>query len=70
MYGNFKETVNNYPVIAAQQIKVIDYEWYSEKIFSYEVKRDKDANVETDKKGKVQTTNFHFLKIAGKGQNK
>lgn len=70
VYGNFKETVNNYPVIAAQQIKVIDYEWYSEKIFSYEVKRDKDGNVETDKKGKVQTTNFHFLKIAGKGQNK
>ena len=70
VYGNFKETVDNYPVIAAQQIKFIDYEWYSEKIFSYEVKRDEDGNVETDKKGKVQTTNFHFFKIAGRGQNK
>jgi len=70
VYGNFKENVNNYPIIAAQQIKFIDYEWYSEKIFSYEVKRDEDGNVETDKKGKVQTTNFHFFKIAGKGQNK
>ena len=70
VYGNFRENVNNYPIIAARQIKVIDYEWYSEKIFSYEVKRDEDGNVETDKKGKVQTTNFHFLKVAGKGQNK
>ena len=70
VYGDFKETVNNYAIIAAQQIKYIDYKWYSEKIFSYEVKRDKDGNVGTDTKGKVQMTNFHFLKIAGKGQNK
>ena len=70
VYGNFTGIVNNYPMIAARQIKYIDYEWYSEKIFSYEVKRDKDGNVETDKKGKVQMTNFHFLKVAGRGQNK
>jgi hypothetical protein len=70
VYGNFKETMNSYPVITAQQIKFIDYEWYTEKIYSYEVKRDNDGNVETDKKGKVLMTNFHFFKIAGKGQNK
>ena len=49
---------------------MIDYERYSNKIFSHEDERDKNANVETGKKGKVQLTNFKFLKVAGKGQNK
>jgi hypothetical protein len=70
VYGNFKEIANSYPVISAQQIKFIDYEFYSTKIFSYEIERDKNGDVITDKKGKVQITGFHFLKVAKAGQNK
>ncbi len=70
VYGNFKDVKDNYPAIIAQQIKYIDYELYSTNIFSYEIKRDKKGNVQTDKKGKVQMTNFKFLRIAKAGQNK
>lgn len=70
VYGIFKEIVNGLPVIAATGIKYIDYKWYTTKVFSYEIKRDKDGNVVTDKKGRVQTSNFKFLKIATAGQNK
>jgi len=70
VYGNFKALANNFPVIAALQIKYIDYEFYTTKVFSYEIKRDKNGNVFTDKKGKIQTINFKFLKVANAGQNK
>ena len=70
VYGNFKELTNNLPVLAAQQIKYIDYEFYTTKVFSYEIQRNKSGDVVTDKKGKVQLTNFNFLKVANAGQNK
>jgi hypothetical protein len=70
VYGNYKETVNEVPVIDAVQIKFIDYKWYTDKIFSYEPERDKDGNVATDKNGKIKLTNFKFYKIATQGQNK
>lgn len=70
VYGTFKEVSNNYPVLAAQQVKYIDYELYTTNIYSYEVMRNKNGDVATDKKGRVQMTNFKFLKIAKKGQNK
>jgi hypothetical protein len=70
VYGTFKDVANNYPVLAAQQVKFIDYELYTTKVFSYEVMRNKNGDVATDKKGKVQMTNFEFLKVAEKGQNK
>lgn len=70
VYGTFNELMNNYPVLSAQQVKYVDYELYTTNVFSYEVHRDKKGNVMTDKKGKVQMTNFKFLKVAKKGQNK
>jgi hypothetical protein len=70
VYGDFKELSNNIPVLAARQIKYFDYEVYTTTVFSYEVQRDKNGNLVTDKKGKVQTTNFKFLKVAKAGQNK
>ena len=70
VYGGFKELNNNIPVLTARQIKYFDYEIYTTTIFSYEIQRDKNGNVVTDKKGKVQTTNFKFLKVAKAGQNK
>ncbi len=70
VYGNFEKLTNNFPVLAARQIKYIDYEFYTTKVFSYEIQRDKNGNVVTDKKGKVQTTNFNFLKVPKAGQNK
>ena len=70
VYGSFKELENNYPVLSAQQVKYIDYELYTTNVFSYEVMRNKKGIVMTGKKGKVQMTNFKFLKIAKKGQNK
>lgn len=70
VYGTFTEMSNNYPVLAAQQVKYIDYELYTTNVFSYEVMRNKSGDVAIDKKGKVQITNFKFLKVAKKGQNK
>jgi hypothetical protein len=70
VYGNYKETVNQAPVIDAAQIKFIDYKWYTDKIFSYEPERGKDGNVATGKNGKVRLTNFKFYKVATRGQNK
>ena len=70
VYGTFKEVANNYPVLEAQQVKYIDYELYTTTVFSYEIARDKNGDVATDKKGKAQMANFKFLKTAKKGQNK
>ena len=70
VYGNFKELNNNIPVLTARQIKYFDYEIYTTTVFSYEIQRDKNGNVVTDKKGKVQTTDFKFLKVPKAGQNK
>lgn len=70
VYGTFKGLANNYPLLAAQQVKYIDYELYTTRVFSYEVERDKNGHVVTDKRGKVQLTNFQFLKVAKAGQNK
>jgi len=70
VYGNFKDLSKGYPALAAQQIKYIDYELYTTKVLYYDVARDKKGNVAVDKKGKVQLTDFKFLKIAKAGQNK
>ena len=68
VYGDFKELINNLPVITAKQIKYINYELYTTNVFSYEVVRDKNGEVQKDKKGKAQMTNFKFFKIAKAGQ--
>jgi len=70
VYGNFIELTYNLPVLTARQIKYIDYELYTTKVFSHEIERDKNGDVVTDKKGKIKTTNLHFLKVANAGQNK
>jgi len=70
VYGIFKELVNGFPVLSAKKIKYIDYEFYTTKVMSYEIQRDKNGNVVTDKKGKAQITNFHFFIVPKSGQNK
>jgi len=70
VYGIFKQLANGLPVLSARKIKYIDYELYTTKIFSYEILRDKNGDVATDKKGKVQMTNFKFFNVAKAGQNK
>ncbi|HZE83209.1 MAG TPA: hypothetical protein VE035_02825 [Puia sp.] len=71
VYGTLQDLSNGIPVIAAQQIKWIDYFWYSLNIFSYDVARDKDGQVLADKKNGIpKFTDFHFFTIAHKGQNK
>ena len=70
VYGNFKELAHTLPVLIARQIKYIDFKLYTTKVFSYEIQRDKNGEVVTDKKGNVQMTNFKFLKVAKRGQNK
>ena len=70
VYGTFEELLNNYPVLSAQQVKYIDYEFYTTNVFSYEVKRNKSGSVISNKNGKVEMTNFKFLQIPKKGQNK
>lgn len=70
VYGNFIEAKNSLPVIEALQLKYIDYEQYTTAVFSYEIKRNKNGEVEVDKKGKPQLTNFNFVKVAKAGQNK
>lgn len=70
VYGNYKELSNNIPVLTAKLIKYFDHEVYSTSIFSYEILRDKNGNVELDKKGNSRITNFKFLKVAKAGQNK
>ena len=70
VYGIFKQLANGLPVLSARKIKYIDYELYTTKIFSYEILRDKNGDVVTDKKGKVQMTNFKFFNVAKAGQNK
>ena len=70
VYGHFSQLKDNLPILAAAQIKYIDYEFYTTKVFSYEILRDKQGDVVIDKKGKCLTTNFKFLKVAKAGQNK
>jgi hypothetical protein len=70
VYGDFQTVAEGIPVIAARQIKYIDYKWYTTTAFSYDIKRDKKGLVVTDKKGNVEITDFHFLKVPGRGQNK
>lgn len=70
VYGIFQELVNNYPLLSGKQIKYIDYELYTTKVFSYDIERDKSGTVVTDKKGKIRTSNFKLLKVATPGQNK
>jgi hypothetical protein len=57
-------------VLAALKVKYIDYELYTTKVFSYELARNEKGEVITGKKGDVSMTNFKFLKVAKKGQNK
>ena len=70
VYGNFIHTLGGIPALDAVQIKYIDYKWYSTNIFSYEVKRNKNGEVEVNKKGKLTMDNFSFIKVAHAGQNK
>lgn len=70
VYGTFLGKKNDLPILLARKIKYIDYEFYTTKVFSYELERDKNGDLVTDKKGRVITTNFTFLKVAGAGQNK
>jgi len=70
VYGTLSEIANNQPVLAAQKVKYIDYEWYTTKVFSYEIARNENGEVITDKKGHVHMTNFGFLSRAHAGQNK
>jgi hypothetical protein len=69
-YGIFKGLANGLPVLSSRQIKYIDYELYTTKVFSYEILRNKNGDVVIDKKGEVQMTNLRFLKVAKAGQNK
>jgi|SRR5688572_17164121 len=70
VYGEFKGLSNKIPLLLAQQIKYVDYEFYTTKVFSYEIERDKNGEVVTDKSGRPRLANFRFLKIATAGQNK
>jgi hypothetical protein len=70
VYGTFTGLADSYPVLAARQVKYVDYEVYTTKVFSYDIARDKNGDVAVDKKGKAQLKDFKILKIAGKGQNK
>lgn len=68
-YGKVIEDTS-LPALKASYIKTVDYKYYSTKIFSYTIKRDKEGLVVTDKSGKPQTDEFKFLKVARRGQNK
>lgn len=70
VYGKLNGTINRLPVLTAKQIKYINYELYTTTVFSYEILRDKKGNIVTNKEGRAQTTNFKFLKVAKRGQNK
>lgn len=70
VYGDLQNSTQQYPYIVAHKVKYIDYDFYTTKVFSYEIKRDKKGNVVTDKSGKIQLTNYNFLKVAKGGQNK
>ncbi len=70
VYGEFLELSHSIPVLLAKQTRYFDYEFYTTKVFSYEVERDKKGEVVTDKRGNPRLTNFTFFKIATAGQNK
>lgn len=70
VYGRLKEIKNNLPVLAADHVKVIDHHFYSTNIFSYEPHRNSKGELVLGKNGAIELTNFKFLKIPGKGQNK
>jgi hypothetical protein len=70
VYGYYKTLSGSYPLIAASQIKYIDYELYTTKVFSYDIQKNDRGEIELDKNGKVKTIDFKFLKIAKAGQNK
>jgi hypothetical protein len=70
VYGTFNGISNSYPVLAALKVKYIDYELYTTKVFSYDLARNDNGEVITDKKGDIGMKNFTFLKPKHPGQNK
>jgi hypothetical protein len=70
IYGYIRQPVNNLPAILVQQVKYIDYKLYTTKVMSYDIERDNNGEVVTDKKGYIRLIDFKFLKVAKAGQNK
>lgn len=70
VYGKLKSATESLPILTAIQIRYFDYEFYSTKIFSYDILRDSNGEVVTDKNGAAQKTSLTILRIAKKGQNK
>lgn len=70
VYGNFEGLLNETPLLRAGQAKAIDYSFYSTTIFSYDLVRNADGEVQTDKKGRTVVKDFKMLKVAKAGQNK
>ena len=70
VYGNFEKILDAYPLLSAQKIKIIDYKFYTTKVFYYDVLRDETGEIVCDKTDRAKLTNFKILKIAGTGQNK
>jgi hypothetical protein len=68
--GIFKEIIEGIPALTTQQIKYIDYQYYTTKVFSYVVARNTKGEVITSPDGKLQFDNFERLKLASPGQNK
>lgn len=68
-YGHVIEDAE-LPALKASYIKTVDYKYYSTKIFSYKIKRDKEGRVVTNKYGMPETDEFKMLKVARRGQNK
>lgn len=69
-YGELMNCQNGIPTLSVEGIKIIDYKYYSTKIFSYDILRDEKGQVVVNKSGKAMTTNFESLKVPGPGQNK
>ena len=70
VYGDFKEIKEGIPILTTQQIKYIDYQFYTTYVFSYDLARDKNGEVMIGPRGEIMTTDFQRLKVASPGQNK
>lgn len=70
VYGIFKGIIEGIPTLTTQQIKYIDNQYYTTKIFSYEVARNTKGEVMTSPDGMLKFDKFERLKLASPGQNK
>lgn len=68
--GIFEEISDGIPTLTTQQIKYIDYQFYTTKVFSYDIARNSKGEVMTSPDGKLMMINFERLKVAAPGQNK